>query len=616
MPMLINAVLRKKVEHNRLMVLPQNVHSEFDHSFPAILYCAMPDATHNSDGTIPAPPSPGSARGPRRLILLLLAILTLLTVGLTIVDYHRVQRLTYELAVEQAVSLVREVESAVNRAALAEESVRLALTEQLFAVAYLVGQQLEWSEGNAAELATACLLGGVSRIERFNAGVELRAGSDDGPAAALTQPDWVSAAGAVEWVQGFHGGATGEEYYGVVVQLPDGDYIRVSVRSPELMAIRRDLGPGSILLDLAEQPQVRYALLDSEEGFVAATGDLPPWLTASPVDPFHADAMAAADFQADFLQTPEGSLFEARAPFGMAGELVLRLGLNTDHLQSIRQRNLGVLVIRSLLFVLLATALAAYLISRQNLRWLAKERRRILREIRSLEANRTLQERLSAMGELAGGVAHEIRNPLNTIIMAAQRLKKEIDPTGQPEQYQGILNALQSEAQRIERIISDFLAFARPPRARKTATEPLRELQPVLDSFRQLTDGRNVEFAVEVESLPECRLDGDLLRQAVLNLLQNALEAVPAETGRIRLRGFSEAGWLVIAVEDNGPGIPPERRQQVFDLYFTTKQAGTGVGLPLVHRVAMEHQGRVEIAASSLGGASFRLYLNRESEEV
>jgi signal transduction histidine kinase len=292
--------------------------------------------------------------------------------------------------------------------------------------------------------------------------------------------------------------------------------------------------------------------------------------------------------------------------------MVLRLGLHTDHLQLIRQRNVWALVIRSALFILLSTTLAAYIISRQNIRYLENERQKILREIRILEADRTLQERLTAMGELAGGVAHEIRNPLNTVIMASQRLEREIDPLQQPDQYRTVVAALQSEARRIERIVSDFLSFARPPRARKSSSVAATELQPVVETFRQLAEGHQISFDVDLQPLPKFALDGDLLRQAVLNLLKNALEAVSTESGVILLKGYREQNWAVFEVTDNGSGIPPDLRQQVFDLYFTTKATGTGIGLPLVHRIAMEHQGRVEIDQSQSDGTCIRLYMKME----
>lgn len=538
-------------------------------------------------------------------------MLTVLTVGLAIVDYYNVRNLTYELAVEQAVGLIRQVENTVQRATIAEEGVRLALTDQLFAVGFLVEQWIEDNKSVDPDLAALSVAAGVSRIEIFNSNGLWQSGSQETSSEVIVIPSWYEPAAGRAWIQGFYGGVSDKDYYGVVIRQQHGGYIRVGVRSIELLAIRQDLGPGSLLLDLALQPEVYYAVLDSKEGLIAATSDLPDWVE-HPGDPLHERALAADDFQAEFLQTPDGPLFEAYTPFGEEGNMVLRLGLHTDHLQLIRQRNVWALVIRSGLFILLSTTLAAYIISRQNIRYLESERQKILREIRVLETDRTLQERLTAMGELAGGVAHEIRNPLNTVIMASQRLEQEIDPHQQPDQYHDVVAALHSEARRIERIVSDFLSFARPPRASKSRSLTATELKPVIETFRQLAEGHQISFDVELQPLPEFALDGDLLRQAVLNLLKNALEAVPVESGVILLKGYREQEWAVFEVTDNGPGIPSDLHQQVFDLYFTTKATGTGIGLPLVHRIAMEHQGRVEIDRSSSGGACIRLFMKME----
>jgi signal transduction histidine kinase len=546
-----------------------------------------------------------------RLILLIISMLTVLTVGLAIVDYYNVRNLTYELAVEQAVGLIRQVENTVQRATIAEESVRLAITDQLFAVGFLVELWIEDNNFADPDLAALSLAAGVSRIDIFNSNGQWQSGNHGSTTEVIGVPTWHDTSRGRAWIQGLYGGTSEEDYYGIVIRQQHGDYIRVGVRAIEMLAIRQELGPGSLLLDLARQPEVYYAVLDSKEGLIAATNDLPAWVE-QPGDPYHDRALAADDFQAKFLQTPDGPLFEAYTPFGEDGNMVLRLGLHTDHLQLIRQRNVWALVIRSALFILLSTTLAAYIISRQNIRYLENERQKILREIRILEADRTLQERLTAMGELAGGVAHEIRNPLNTVIMASQRLEREIDPLQQPDQYRTVVAALQSEARRIERIVSDFLSFARPPRARKSSSVAATELQPVVETFRQLAEGHQISFDVDLQPLPKFALDGDLLRQAVLNLLKNALEAVSTESGVILLKGYREQNWAVFEVTDNGSGIPPDLRQQVFDLYFTTKATGTGIGLPLVHRIAMEHQGRVEIDQSQSDGTCIRLYMKME----
>ncbi len=114
---------------------------------------------------------------------------------------------------------------------------------------------------------------------------------------------------------------------------------------------------------------------------------------------------------------------------------------------------------------------------------------------------------------------------------------------------------------------------------------------------------------MELAELPPLLLDADAFRQAVLNLLRNALQALPETGGRVVLGSGSHEGWAWFAVADNGPGVPEEQRRKIFDLYYTTRASGTGLGLPLVQRCATQHDGHVDVADTPGGGATFTFFL-------
>jgi signal transduction histidine kinase len=216
------------------------------------------------------------------------------------------------------------------------------------------------------------------------------------------------------------------------------------------------------------------------------------------------------------------------------------------------------------------------------------------------------------MGSLAGGGAHEIRNPLNTVDMAAQRLGVEYEPQEDAEGYRRLLQSLRDETRRIGRIIEDFLTYARPPKANRTDNDLTDALHQVEQTFRPAAQSEGIAFEAVYANTPVFPFDADQVRQAALNLLRNALDAVPRHDGRIRLSTGTNPEGVWVRVEDNGPGVPEEEKAKVFDLYYTTRADGTGVGLPMVHRITVEHKGRVELGRSELGGASFTMIFSRE----
>lgn len=231
---------------------------------------------------------------------------------------------------------------------------------------------------------------------------------------------------------------------------------------------------------------------------------------------------------------------------------------------------------------------------------------RDLTEKTALETGLRRQERLVSMGSLAAGVAHEVRNPLNAISIIVQRLKREFAPAAAAEAYEQLIGTVRDEVARVNRIVVDFLELARPPqlRLRPVELEPL--LEHSLNVAAPQAMAKGLDIRGDFAGVGTIMADPEQLQQALLNLLQNAIEAT--ETGHISLEGRLLGDDRVeLAVADTGSGIAPEDLERIFDLYFTTKPSGTGLGLGLVHRIATEHGGRVE--AQSRPGQGTRLAL-------
>jgi signal transduction histidine kinase len=237
-------------------------------------------------------------------------------------------------------------------------------------------------------------------------------------------------------------------------------------------------------------------------------------------------------------------------------------------------------------------------------------------EVKALEAEVLQRERLSALGNLAAAVAHEVRNPLNAISMGLQRLKVEFQPTDDREQYSRLSDLMLGEVQRLNAIVEQFLSLARPIEIKAEALpvpEVLRELAALEDSAAKRS---KVQIRVNAApDLPPLKADPSHLTQVLLNLMLNGLQAMP-EGGTLTLEAKTSNSNFLIAVTDTGPGIAAEDRQRIFEPYFTTKPKGTGLGLAISRRLIEAHGGKLTAADKSGAGCRFEISLPLNGVEI
>lgn len=244
----------------------------------------------------------------------------------------------------------------------------------------------------------------------------------------------------------------------------------------------------------------------------------------------------------------------------------------------------------------------------------------LIQNIRSFEQLKE-QGRLAALGEMAAGMAHEIRNPLASIKGAAQYLEAVAEDTDGEET--DFLEIIVDEVDRLDGVVTQFLDYSRAVRLRPEPTELPRLVQRALDQMRMGEVPEGVGLSLEVpEPLPPVPVDADRMHQVLLNLLRNAVQAV-GESGEVRVRllrarlsGPGRRGQKAVdlVVQDDGPGIPREQLDKLFIPFFTTRRDGTGLGLPISRRLVEAHDGELFVRSQPGGGSTFTVRLPVEAE--
>ncbi len=238
-------------------------------------------------------------------------------------------------------------------------------------------------------------------------------------------------------------------------------------------------------------------------------------------------------------------------------------------------------------------------------------------ERRKLEEKVFRSEKLAAIGELAAGIAHEIRNPLTSISGSIQMLSADLS---EGSDNQKLMEIILRETDRLNLLIDDFLSYARP----KSMTTDVVYLQEILEDIthlvEQTTGGRRVHLRTEYEEhLPELYADSNQIRQVLWNVIKNSVESLPDNRpGVVWVTiGRAEASdhRIRFVIRDNGRGMSREVKDRVFDPFYTTKQGGTGLGMAIVYQIIHAHGGTVEVESESGVGTTFTIVLPCRSEE-
>jgi signal transduction histidine kinase len=237
-----------------------------------------------------------------------------------------------------------------------------------------------------------------------------------------------------------------------------------------------------------------------------------------------------------------------------------------------------------------------------------------LREQRELESRLALAERRASLGHLATGIAHEIRNPLNTIALAVDYLRRRFrpEPRGDREEFEKTTESLRDEIARLNSLITSFLTYGKPLRLSSSSWDAAELIRSVTRELEPEAAARGIALRVEGDASAEFTGDRNLMKSAFLNVALNAIQMMPSG-GTLTISVSAGGGELRIVFDDSGPGISPELLPRIFEPYFSTRDAGVGLGLAMTKKIVGDHGGDLRAYNREEGGSRFEFRLPRSA---
>ena len=355
------------------------------------------------------------------------------------------------------------------------------------------------------------------------------------------------------------------------------------------------------------QGVVYLTVRDKKAMTLGNAGELPiEWEKEDPLVP--KILAGTATFESRKVSFGGKSLLEIVAPFRLGDEIagIVRVGLergNTDQILDENRRNMFVF----LSFVVLIALLSMWLLYHNQNRHLAG----VVEMTRQLEK----AERLSSLGQLAAGVAHEIRNPLNAISMASQRLKREYMPEDEEKnkEFGTLTGVIRDEIRRLNGIIEEFLTFSKSRRLELHDCPVQEVLEKITTLISEEASARGISLRTDWGNEPiVIPMDMDKLQQALFNFVKNAMESISGDgIVTLSIRNV-ENGRVSIRVTDTGCGMTTEEVDRIFNPEYTTKEKGLGLGLPLAHEIIRGHGGEIRVLSRKGEGTTFEILLPAE----
>ena len=328
-------------------------------------------------------------------------------------------------------------------------------------------------------------------------------------------------------------------------------------------------------------------------------------------DPFLKSSLQGKRVLFRHYQSSKGEeIFEVVKSFSLKDKTMglIRIGYTPEEIRPVLSQIKKNVFLSVFFFLILGSSAITLIWVNQN---------RHLKKMKEMEDRIHLAERISSLGHLAAGVAHEIRNPLNAIGMGLQRLKREFLPSDESkrEEYISFAELILKEIRRVNDIIEQFLTLSRPFQLNLKESSLQDLCHHLVTLFQEEASSLGIRLQAQISpDMPHLAIDPEKLTQALINIMRNGMQAM-GQGGLLRVEAKSLKEGLEVTISDSGSGIPPERMEKIFNYYYTTKEKGVGLGLPIAHRIIEAHGGQLKIESRAGVGTKVTVTLPVERKD-